>query len=209
VFIRQKSRALVGVDISASEVRLLQLKKRRRAFSVEKCGALPLPAGAVEDGKIKQLDSVQTVLKKLVTARQTQGAPAAMALPVSAVISKRVVIPSAAVRTLSTEQCQQYFPGVQDALCFDYALVGKVDNNAAEIFLIAARLESLHQYLALAEHVDLKIKIIDVDTYALARAGNFQNLHPEAFAYLHAALKLNAPRFMLCAALAMRELPAW
>lgn len=205
MFWRPPSRALVGIDICAREIRLLQLKKRRREFSVVTSVAAPLPAGVVEDGKIKQLESAQAALKKLVAAAAMQGAPAAMALPGSAVISKRVIVPKSVLRAVSTEHFQQYFPGVHDALCFDYTLVNEVEKNFAEIALLAARLTSLNQYLLLAEYADLNIKIIDVDTYALARAVS----NPQAYAYLHAALKLNAPRFILCASLAMREAHLW
>jgi type IV pilus assembly protein PilM len=205
VFWRQPSRALVGIDICAREIRLLQLKKRRREFSVAVCAALPLPAGVVEDGKIKQLESAQAVLKKLVAAAAVQGASAALALPISAVISKRVVVPKPVLRSVNTEHFQQYFPGVHGALCFDYTLVDEVAKNFVEITLLAAKLQSLNQYLLLAEHADLNLKIIDVDTHALARVV----ANPQAYTYLHAALKLNAPRFMLCASLAMREAPLW
>jgi type IV pilus assembly protein PilM len=206
---RLRSRALVGIDIHASEIRLLQLRRRHCGFSVEKVGNALLPAGAVLDGKIKQLDSVAAVLKNLVITTRTQGASAAMALPVSAVISKRVVVPTAALQSRSREQFQAYFPGVQDALCFDYAITGKVESNTADIFLIAAKLESLNDYLLLAEHVGLKIKIIDVDSYALTRAEEFQNTKPDIFKTIQDTLKIDTPRFMLCLGLALREIPQW
>jgi type IV pilus assembly protein PilM len=209
VLLRLRSRALVGIDIHASEIRLLQLRRRHCGFSVERSGSTPLPAGAVLDGKIKQLDCVQAVLKNLVLTTRTQGASAVMALPVSAVISKRVVVPAAALQARSREQFQAYFTGVQDALSFDYAIAGKVENNTADIFLIAAKLESLNDYLLLAEYAGLKLKIIDVDSYALTRAEHFQNTKADIFKVLQDTLKLDTPRFMMCLGLALREMPQW
>ncbi len=205
MFWRPTARALVGIDICAREIRLLQLKKRRRGFSVAACAALPLPAGVIEDGKIKLLEPAQAVLKKLVCGAGVQGAPAALALPFSVVISKRLLVPKSVLRSVNTAHFQHYFPGVHDTLCFDYTVLSEVEKNCAEINLIAARLASLNQYLLLAEHADLNIKIIDVDTCALTRA----DADPAAYTYLHAALKLNAPRFILCASLAMRAARAW
>jgi type IV pilus assembly protein PilM len=155
---------LVGIAINAEEIRLLQLRKTRQQFRVENYAVAPLPQGAVSQGKIRQLEMVQAVLSQLVQETGMANCPAAMALPANAVITKRVSAPL-------VDDISHYFPGMQDALCFDYVADGK------ELLLVASRSELLNQYRCLAEAAALKMKIVDVDTYALSRAAS---LHPLA-----------------------------
>jgi type IV pilus assembly protein PilM len=159
VFLRSKSRALVGIDINAEEIRLLQLRNTRQSFEVEKYAVAPLPAGAVSQGKIRQMEMVQTALNKLVLETGTAKCPAAIALPVNMVITKRVPAPLA-------DDITHYFPGIQDTLCFDYVADEK------ELLLVASRSELLNQYKCLLEEAQLKLKIVDVDTFALTRAAS-------------------------------------
>jgi type IV pilus assembly protein PilM len=148
--------------MNAEEIRLLQLRKTRQQFKVEKYAVAPLPAGAVSQGKIRQMEIVQTALNQLVQETGTAKCPAAMALPVNAVITKRVLAPL-------VDDITHYFPGIQDTLCFDYV------TDEKELLLVASRSELLNQYRCLLEAAELKMKIVDVDTYALLRAAS---LHP-------------------------------
>jgi type IV pilus assembly protein PilM len=167
----------LGLDVNADEIRLIALSKKRKIWQVERFACAPLPRGSIVDGKIRQFDSVQTVVNQLVKETGTRGCKTVIALPANSVISKRIKLSSA----LSPVECemeiaanvQKYFPGMTDELCFDFTLLNSVDKSQHEILLVASRQEQLNTYVAVAQASGLKIKKVDVDSHALMRAGNF------------------------------------
>ena len=178
-----KSKPLVGLDIHADEVRLLQLKRVKNSIKVEKQAVCELPAGVIVDGKIKQMSSVITAIQELVRETQTQGCPAAIALPSQCVISQRIRLAS----ILQDVECEieistrlsHYLPGVNDSLCFDFAIQGQLDAEHNDVLLIAARDEQVNSYVDVVNHSGLIVKIVEVDSHALMRAAKF--FIPRAF----------------------------
>jgi type IV pilus assembly protein PilM len=186
VFPYFKPHNLVGLDINAEEIRLLQLRSVHSGFIVESFAISPIPPRAVQEGKILDLAAVIQVLKRLVEKTTTTGQVAAMALPVSRVISKRIKLAADLAPTeyeaMITTNFPQYFPGFQEELCFDYVTTN--DSTKTDVLLVAARVEQLHHYTQVAEQAGLRIKIVDVDTYALARAASAFSPQTDCIAWL-------------------------
>lgn len=161
----------VGLDINAEEIRLLQLKPVRKRYFVENFAIASLPPGVVKEGKIIEFSNFTAVLERLVRETKTAGSHAAMALPANRVISKRIKLsaklPPEEYEAVITANFPHYFPGLQDELCFDYAVFA---GTPPEALVVAARLEQLNSYIQAADRAGLKIKIVDVDIYALVRA---------------------------------------
>jgi type IV pilus assembly protein PilM len=164
---------MLGLEISSTEIRLLQLAKVKNQWVVENYAWFPLPTGAILDGKIKQLDIIQAALSSIMERTRTKGYPIAIALPITSVISKRIKLaaylhPQECEADISTN-LHYYLPGTSDELCFDFALTA-THEGYQEVLLVASRYEQLHAYVLLANNVGWKVKIVDVDLYALARA---------------------------------------
>jgi type IV pilus assembly protein PilM len=173
VFPSFKPRSLVGLDMNAEEIRLLQLRPVRKGHVVENFAIAGLPPGTIQDGKIIEFETVAAVLGRLVQQTKTAGFTAAMALPANRVISKRIKLsaglPQAEYETTITANFPRYFPGLQEELCFDF-VVFDTEAKPPEVLLVASRVEQINSYTQAALAAGLKIKIVDVDTYALVRA---------------------------------------
>lgn len=167
--LRFKSSSLIGIDINTEEIRLIGLIKTKNGNYLERCAVGALPPGTIIDGKIKDLPTVKTVMNDLVVLTKSKGLCAAVALPMQSVISRRIKLPSGLVEEEYEKQIvnslNQYFPGMAEELCFDYTKL-----NQDELFLVAARQDYVQDYLNLMNQVGLKVKIIDVDLFALTRA---------------------------------------
>lgn len=127
------------------------------------------------ENRLKEPAIAQDAITQLVLATKTQGHDAAIALPVSTIISKRIKLYPA----MTDEECEmeilsnlnQYFPGLAEDLCFDYQKVAE-----DEFFVVAARREQVSEYVDLVNHAGLQVKVMDVDSFALARAVDLLNV---------------------------------
>lgn len=170
VFHYFRPRLSLGLDICSTEIRLLALRRKKRHICVEKMAVMALPFGAVVEGKIQQADIVAACLKTIVQKADVHDAIVTIALPIQSVISKKITLDEA--KTLShIHHINDYFPGVSDALAYDYIEIDK------EMLLIAARYDELMLYVNMVESAGLRVSIVDVDLYALARAAHYALSH--------------------------------
>ena len=59
----QKNPPLVGLDISTSDVKLVELSRSgEKNFKLERCASEALPKGAVVDGNIENLEQVSEAI---------------------------------------------------------------------------------------------------------------------------------------------------
>ncbi|MUI13062.1 type IV pilus assembly protein PilM [Massilia dura] len=167
---------LVGLDISSSGVRLVELADAGKdGLRVERCAVEPLPRGAVADGNIENLDQVVDAVRRLLKKSGTRARHAALGMPPAAVITKKIVLPAG----LSEEQLEvqveseasQYIPFALDDVSLDFDVIGPVASSQddIEVMLAAARREKIEDRVAVAEASGLKASVMDIESYA-ARA---------------------------------------
>jgi len=89
------SRELIGLDISSSAVKLLELGKRGDRYSVEAFAVEPLPPSAVTDRQITDPRAVGEVIQKALKSAGTRNRQAAVAVAGSSVITKVIGMPAA------------------------------------------------------------------------------------------------------------------
>jgi len=93
LFSRQPA-PLLGIDISSSSVKLVELgRDKAGALVLERCAIEPLERGWITDGNIEKFDEVAEALRRLVKKSGTRTKNVALALPPSAVITKRISLP--------------------------------------------------------------------------------------------------------------------
>lgn len=167
---------LVGLDISSSGVRLVELAEAgKEGLRVERCAAEALPRGAVADGNIENLDQVVDAVRRLLKKSGTRARHVALGMPPAAVITKKIVLPAG----LSEEQLEvqveseasQYIPFALDDVSLDFDVIGPVGSSQddIEVMLAAARREKIEDRVAVAEASGLKASVMDIESYA-ARA---------------------------------------
>ena len=67
----KKSSAVLGVDVSSSSVKLLELSKHGDRYKVESYAVEPLPANAVVEKNITDVEAVGEVLKRVASKSRT------------------------------------------------------------------------------------------------------------------------------------------
>ncbi len=87
---KKKSKNLLGIDISSSSIKLLELSKQGDKYRVERYATRPLPPGAVVEKNIANVEAVGEEIEKLATLVKTKTTGAAVAVSGSSVIAKTI-----------------------------------------------------------------------------------------------------------------------
>lgn len=184
LFNRQSS-ALLGLDISSSSVKLVELSRDKAGNLVlDRCAIEPLERGWITDGNVEKFDEVAEAVRRLVKKSGTRTKNVAMALPASAVITKKIILPGGMTEQeleIQVEaEANQYIPFSLDEVSLDFCVVGPSASSAGdvEVLIAASRKEKVNDRQGLAEAAGLKPVVIDVESYAsrLATARLIENL---------------------------------
>jgi Tfp pilus assembly PilM family ATPase len=171
---------LVGIDIQSDAVRIIQLRKSRSGCFIEQAAISALPEGAVTEGKIRDWDSIGTVLNHLVENLGLAGLGAAICLPVNLVRMQHIYLPSgisdAEIEMEIRAQVERDFPGMNATLCMDFDVVKPKQGRDWKVFFVVSREEYVSHYVKCINSTELNIKIVDVDVLALQRILNFSVL---------------------------------
>jgi type IV pilus assembly protein PilM len=167
---------LVGVDISTSSVRLVELSQSgKEGWRLERYAAEPLPRGAVVDGNIENMEQVVDALRRVWKKSGTRAKLVALGMPPASVITKRIVLPAGMAEDQLEVQVEseasQYIPFALDEVSLDFDVIGPAPNSPddIEVMLAASRREKVEDRVAIAEASGLKATVMDVESYA-ARA---------------------------------------
>jgi len=177
-FLQTKTPPLLGVDISASAVKIVELSEspKKDGYIVERYAIEPLPKDAVVDGNINNLDAVSESLGRALKRMGTRIRNACLALPAAAVITKKIFLPSG-LREEDLEyqveaEANQYIPFAMDEVNLDFQVIGPAPGNTEEIevLLAASRKANVEDRVAAAQAAGLKAVVVDVEPYAAEMA---------------------------------------
>lgn len=170
---------LIGMDISSSSVKLLELTRKGERYHVETYAVEPLPPNAVTDKQIAEPKLVAEAIGRAINRAGTRTRQVAVAVSGTAVISKIIEMPASLSDDEMEEQIRaeadQYIPYPIDEVNIDFEIVGKNAKNSemVDVLLAACRKEQVDQRAAALELAGLKPKIVDIETYALENASVF------------------------------------
>jgi len=173
---RRGSQPLLGVDVSASNVKLVELVPGgKTSMRLERYAIEPIERGAIVDGNVERPEAVADALTRAIRRTGTKTRLAAMALPSSAVIAKRISLPGGMLEedyeVQVESEASQYIPFSIDEVNLDFQILGPAPSSPedVEVLLAASRKEKVDDRIAIAEMAGLRPVVIDVEPYA-ARA---------------------------------------
>ena len=172
-----KLRPLIGVDISSTAVKMVELVDAGKGQPrVERYAIEPLPRDSVVDGNLASVEAVAETLQRCWKRLGTSTRFIAMALPTSAVITKKITLP-ANLREHDMEiqvesEANQYIPFALEEVNLDFQVIGPAPGNAddVEVLLAASRKEKVEDRVAAAEVAELTPVVMDVEAYATLAA---------------------------------------
>ena len=181
----RKHPPMIGLDISSSSAKLVELGMTAGGdYVLERLASVPFEKGWITDGQIEKFDEVAGAVRKLVDSSGTRTRQVVLAMPQSAVITKRIMLP-AGLREEELEmqveaEANQYIPFSLDEVSLDFCVIGPSPTSGGdvEVLIAASRKERVQDRQGLAEAAGLKPVVLDIESHASLLAMNrlLQNL---------------------------------
>ena len=171
-----KASQVLGIDISSTTVKLLELSREGDRYRVESYAVAPLPPEAVVEKNVNQVETVGTLINDLVVRSKTRAKHAVAAVSGSAVIIKTVAMPAGLseedMEAQLTIEADQYIPYPLEEVALDFEELGPVPgrDDQVNILLAACRQENIESRVDALEVAGLTPAIMDVEVFALERA---------------------------------------
>ncbi|RZL45591.1 MAG: pilus assembly protein PilM, partial [Variovorax sp.] len=126
---RRQPAPLLGLDVSSSSVKLVELGRDAGGKLVlERCAIEPLERGWITDGNVEKFDEVAEAVRRVVRKSGTRTKNVALALPPSAVITKKIVLPGGMseqeLEIQVESEANQYIPFSLDEVSLDFCVMG-------------------------------------------------------------------------------------
>ena len=141
--IKKKANTLLGIDISSTSVKLLELSRSGGRYKVEAYAVEPLPPNAVVEKNIVELEGVGQALSRVLVKAKT-----------------------------NLKSPDQYIPYPLEEVAIDFEVQGLSARNPerVDVLLAACRKENVEVREAALALAGLTAKVVDVEAYALERS---------------------------------------
>lgn len=167
------SSSLIGLDVSTSSVKLVELSRGRSGdYVLERCASETLEPGWIRDGVIEKFDEVTDAIRRVVRKSGTKTKNVALALPASAVITKKISLPDGLneveLEAQVESEARQYIPFSIDDVSLDFQVLGPSlrSSGDVDVLIAAARKDKVSERENLAEAAGLQAVVMDVDSFA-------------------------------------------
>ena len=172
-FLKRKKPNILGLDISSTSVKLLELAQDGDTYRVQSLAVEPLPDNAVIEKNIQDVEAVGETILKAVKRSGTKVKDAAVAVAGSAVITKIINMPAGLsdsdLEAQIEMEADQYIPYPLEEINLDFEVIGESENNpdTVDVLLAASRSENIELRSAALALGGLHPKIVDVEAYTI------------------------------------------
>lgn len=164
---------ILGIDISPSAIKLIELSRSGPRFRVEGFAIEPLSEGMMEDRNLIDSGAVGEAIKRACRKAGARARRAAVAVPTSSVITRTVPMPAefkeSDIETNISIEAAQYIPYPIEEIYLDFENKGlsRASNDIQDVMLVATRKENVDTREAALKEAGLTPAIVDVEAYAL------------------------------------------
>ncbi|MBB2484902.1 pilus assembly protein PilM [Mitsuaria sp. WAJ17] len=173
VLLGRKHPPVIGLDISSSSVKLVELSQNKNGEMVlERFAMESFEKGWIADGQVEKFDEVADAVRRVVARSGTKTRDAVLAMPQSAVITKKIMLP-AGLREEELEiqveaEANQYIPFSLDEVSLDFCVLGPSPTSVGdvEVLIAASRKDKVQDRQGLAEAAGLRPVVLDIESHA-------------------------------------------
>ncbi|WP_020559972.1 type IV pilus assembly protein PilM [Thiofilum flexile] len=171
-FYRRKTN-LLGIDISSSAVKLVEMNRKGREYRIESYAVAALPEGVCNEKDIVEPEPIGEAIRKVIKDSRTRLRHCALAIPTSMAINKIITMPAsiplAEMETQISLEADQHIPYAMEEVNYDFEVLGPSFNNpnTVDVLLAGTRTENVEVRVAAAEMAGLTVDLVDTETHAL------------------------------------------
>lgn len=173
---KQKQRRLLGVDISSSSVKILELSHDGNQYTVEYFGTAQFPSSAVIEKDIRDVDAVAKAIRKAHVNSKSSTRAAAVAVAGSSVITKVIQMDADLldheIEAQIYGEADRYISYPIEEMNIDFEVLGvnEFDPHLVDILIAAARTENVNAHISALHQANLQPRIVGIEVYAIERA---------------------------------------
>ncbi len=170
-----KKVGLLGLDIGSHSVKLLKLEVRSNGIKLIGLGVVPLPPDAFTEGRVSKSDLVAKTIQQLGSHLKIKEKMVAASVSGYEVMIKKIDLPLMSQDDLDKRmhaELGQYIPYNVEEVDVDYQILetSKERQNVMDVLLVAAKKDSVNEYVSLVRLAGYEPMVIDVDFFALGNA---------------------------------------
>jgi type IV pilus assembly protein PilM len=167
----------VGLDIGTSGVRAAELTMGKSGATLERFGQVALPAGAVCDGEVVDVDVVAGAIKQLWTQAKFSTKKVVVGVANQKVVVRQVDLPWQPLKELRQSlsfQVQDYIPMPVEQAILDFhpleEFTGEGGGRMLRVLLVAAARDMVSSALLAVEKAGLQPSMVDLTSFAVLRS---------------------------------------
>jgi type IV pilus assembly protein PilM len=178
---KSKKNTLLGIDISSTACKLIELEKIGSRYRVESFAVEPLPEEAMSDRDIRDPEIVAETLKRLIQRSGTHIKQAAVSVSGSSVITKIIQMDhdlnDNEMENQIEVEADQYIPYPLEEVALDFQILGESEKmpDKVDVLLAASRSENVYSRVDALELAGLSTKVVDIEAYSIERAFKLLN----------------------------------
>lgn len=164
-------KSLIGLGLGNNALTLVQLTKNKNNFHLAQVSSTALLPGMIQNGKVMKASQFKIMLHGLAKEMKIVGQGVVIALSQSQIYNKRLVLDKSDMKKMNhkmNEEVMREFPSSQEKWRLDFQILQNLDCEKIEMMLMAVQEKEVIELYRCVSEV-LKIKVIEMDLYALMR----------------------------------------
>jgi type IV pilus assembly protein PilM len=172
-FIFAGKKQLVGLDVGSGSLKLAEILDTKSGYLLNHFSEISLDKGTIEEGILVDPEALTQKVKTLFKGTGLQGKALVVSLSGHAAITKKVTFPTMEapeLRDMIHDEANKYLPfDNMDDVSYDFQILGQneYNPNQMDVMLVAAKKDTITDYIEAIENAGLTVMIMDVDTFCL------------------------------------------
>ena len=183
LFSRKKD-AVMGIDISATAIKLVELSKKKRGYELKAFANIPLPRDAIVENTVIDSIAVSQALLDAIEASGTTTRNVSIAVSGNALIIKVIQVPSTTEFELESQitfEADQHVPFDIDDVYSDFQILGENEDEPEQmdVVLVACKREIVDDYQLVLSEAGLTTTCVDCSVFAIENAAEEMGVFDE------------------------------
>jgi type IV pilus assembly protein PilM len=162
---------LVGVDVGASSIKVVQLKSSRKGTTVHRFGYAPLPPQTIIDGHIMSAGVVTEALLKIFADNKITTKDIAVGVYGQSVIVRKITVPMMTNEELDEQiswEAEQHIPFDIKVMSVDYEVLRRrPEAGQMDLLLVAAKKDEINDYASIFREAKLRPMVVDINAFTI------------------------------------------
>jgi type IV pilus assembly protein PilM len=175
MFLFNKKKDVIGIDIGSSSVKLIQVKDLKGSFQLLNLGIVPLPPEAIVDNSMMDSSSVASAIKNVVVSLGIKVTDVACSISGNSVIIRKIILPAMPSEELEDQiswEAEQYIPFDINDVNMDFQILSpdSMDPSKMNVLLVASKKDIINDYVSVFNEAGMHLSVVDVDSFAVQNA---------------------------------------